>query len=451
MTRPSSADGVVVAGVRPGSIASEAGLLPGDRLVAVNGTPLRDAIDFQFQSGEETLRVDLFREGQPASATIMRQWGKDLGIVLAPPRPAEISTCANKCVFCFIHQLPRGMRKSLYVKDDDYRLSFLHGNYITLTDLPEEDLRRIIDQRLSPLYISVHATDPELRHALLGNPRVRGDLLPRIERLAGAGIRMHAQIVLCPDWNGGSHLERSVRDLARLHPAVATVAVVPVGLTRYRQRLPRLRPVNPDEARTVVSSVEAWQREFMAGLGSRFVYAADEIYLLARIELPPSRHYEGFPLLEDGVGLVRRFTDGFLRVVDRLPRAVFPPRRVSVVTGEIFAPRISALLERVRCDGLDVSVVPTPNEFFGGTITVAGLLTGQDILRVLERRPLGDLVLVPGVALKDGEGVFLDDLTPRDLEARLGVRIRAPAPTPQALLRALLGSLGGRSPVLRAI
>ena len=447
MTRPSSAEaeGVVVARVRPRSVASEAGLLPGDRLLAINGTPLRDAIDFHFQAGEETFRVDLLREGQPASAIVMRQSGRDLGVDLVAPRPAEISTCANKCVFCFIHQLPRGMRKSLYVKDDDYRLSFLHGNYITLTDLGDEDLERIIGQRLSPLYISVHATDPELRHALLGNPRARGDLLPRMERLAGAGIRMHAQIVLCPDWNDGRHLERSVSDLARLHPAVATVAVVPVGLTRYRQRLPQLRPVTPDEARALVGTVEAWQREFSSRLGSRFVYVGDELYLLAGVELPPAPDYEGFPILEDGVGLVRRFTDSFIRGLSRLPRAVFPPRRVSVVTGLMFAPRMSALLGRVQCDGLSVSVIPTPNEFFGGTVAVAGLLTGQDILRALESRPPGDLVLVPGVTLKDGEGVFLDDLTPRDLEARLGVRVRAPAPNPRALFRALVMPSSERS------
>lgn len=439
MIRLLSAEGVVVATVRSRSAASEAGLLPGDRLLAINGTPLRDVIDFRFQAGEETLRVELLREGRPGSATLQRQWGRDLGIDLSPPRPAEISKCANKCVFCFIHQLPRGMRKSLYVKDDDYRLSFLHGNYITLTDLPEEDLQRIIDQRLSPLYVSVHATDPALRHVLLGTPRVRGDLLPRMERLAQAGIRMHAQIVLCPDWNDGSHLERSVKDLARLHPQAATVAVVPVGLTRYRERLPRLRSVTPDEARALVSTIEAWQLDFLSRVRTRFVYASDELYLMAGVELPPARHYEGFPLLEDGVGLVRRFTDGFLRAVRRLPRSLSLPRRVSVVTGEMFAPRLTELLERVQVDGLRVSVVPTPNEFFGGTIGVAGLLTGQDILRSLMSRSVGDLVLVPGVALRDGEGVFLDDLTPRDLETRLGVRVKSPAPNPQAFLSALLG------------
>ena len=444
MSRPSSADGVVVARVRQRSPAARAGLLAGDRLVAINGVPLRDSIDFHFQAGEATLRLELERDGRAAALTIRRTAGRELGVELLPPRPAEISTCANKCVFCFIHQLPKGMRKSLYVKDDDYRLSFLHGNYITLTDLTEEDLERIETQRLSPLYVSVHATDPELRHALLGNPRVKGDLLPRMKRLAASGIRMHCQIVLCPDLNDGAHLERSVKELVELHPGVATVAVVPVGLTAHRERLPRLRVHTPDEARGVVTTVEGWQRDLLPRLGTRFVFAADEFYLQAGLEPPPGRDYEGYPLVEDGVGLVRRFSDGFLRAMRRLPRAVEPPRAVSVVTGEMFAPRLTALLEKVTVEGLSVTVSPVSNEFFGGNIAVAGLLTGRDILRQVSRVPLGDLVLLPAVALRDSAGVFLDDLTPADLEAQLGVPVAAVEPTPRALLRALLRTSSSR-------
>lgn len=452
MSRPSSTDGVVVAQVRRGSPAAEAGLLAGDRILAVNGATLRDTIDFHFHAGEELLRLTLSREGAPRSVTIMRRGGETLGLELAPPRPGEITTCANKCVFCFIHQLPRGMRKSLYVKDDDYRLSFLHGNYITLTDLDEEPLARIEMQRLSPLYVSVHATDPELRHLLLGRPQVKREILPIMERLAKAGITMHAQIVLCPEWNDGLHLERSVRDLARLHPGVATVAVVPVGLTRHRERLPKLRSVTPEEARTLVHAIEGWQREFKGELGSGFVFAADELYLLGGIEIPPARHYEGFPLLEDGVGLVRRFVDGWERAVRRLTRARAGPglgygpvagsrtrpRRVAAVTGEMFAPLLTTLLQALQGRGPTVEVIPVANNFFGRGIGVAGLLTGQDILAQLSIRSLGDLVLVPAVALKDGEGVFLDDLTPLDLATHLGVPVKAVGPTPRALLRALL-------------
>ncbi|MBI4608874.1 MAG: DUF512 domain-containing protein [Candidatus Rokubacteria bacterium] len=447
MSRPSSAEGVVVAQVRRGSPAAEAGLLPGDRLLAINGAPLRDVIDFHFQAGEEVLRIALVRDGAAGVAIVQRRNGKGLGLELAPPRPGEITTCANKCVFCFIHQLPRGMRKSLYVKDDDYRLSFLHGNYITLTDLDEASLARIEAQRLSPLYVSVHATDPELRHRLLGEPRVKRAILPLMERLARAGIIMHAQIVLCPDWNDGPPLERSVVDLAGLYPGVATVAVVPVGLTRHRERLPTLRSVTPDEARTLVRVVEAWQHEFQARLGSRFVFAADELYILGGIEVPPARHYEGFPLLEDGVGLVRRFVDGWERVVRRLGsrgpyrHAASPTaRRVTVVTGEMFAPRLTTLLGAVQRGDLVVEVIPVANDFFGRAIGVAGLLTGQDILQQLSTRALGDLVLIPAAALKDREGVLLDDLTPADLASHLGVGVKAVDPTPRALARALLGA-----------
>jgi len=444
MPRPSSAEGVVVARVRPLSPAADAGLMAGDRLLSINGAWLRDSIDFHFRAGEETLRVELERDGRAARLTVHRREGRGLGLELLAPRPAEISTCANKCVFCFIHQLPKGLRRSLYVRDDAYRLSFLHGNYITLTDLGEEELRRIETQRLSPLYVSVHATDPELRHALLGSPRVKGDLLPRMKRLAGARIKMHCQIVLCPDLNDGAQLERSVRELADFHPGVATVAVVPVGLTAHRERLPRLRVHTPEEARRVVTTIEGWQCRFLPRLGTRFVFAADELYLHGGLEPPGARDYEGYPLLEDGVGLVRRFGDGFLRALRRVPQAVAPPRAVSVVTGEMFAPRLTALLEKVAVEGLSLTVSPVANEFFGGNIGVAGLLTGRDILIQLSRLPLGDLVLLPAVALRDRAGVFLDDLTPADLEARLGVRVVAVEPTPRALLKALIGKLPSR-------
>jgi putative radical SAM enzyme (TIGR03279 family) len=438
-----------VAQVRRGSPAADAGLLPGDRIVAVNGAALQDAIDFHFHAGEATLRLTLLRDGSPRAATVRREVGQRLGLELAPPRPAEISTCANKCVFCFIHQLPRGLRKSLYVKDDDYRLSFLHGNYITLTDLPEEALARIERQRLSPLYVSVHATDPDLRHRLLGQPRIKRPILPVLERLARAGITMHAQIVLCPEWNDGLELERTVRDLATLYPGVATVAVVPVGLTRHRERLPKLRAVSADEARELVRVIEGWQREFHARVESRLVFAADELYLLGGVEIPPARHYEGFPLLEDGVGLVRRFIDGWERVGRGLPRSPWRlaaakarapsgARRVSVVTGEMFAPLLAALVKQLDVSDVATDVVPVVNDFFGPGITVAGLLTGQDILAQLSARPPADLVLVPGVALKEGAGVFLDDLSPQDLTTHLGVSVRVVDPSPRALLRALL-------------
>jgi len=433
-----AASGVVVAAVRPRTAAAAAGLSPGDRIVAINGAPLRDVIDFHFHTGEARLCLSIERHGRRRAAVLVRR-GADLGLELEAPRPSEISTCANKCVFCFIHQLPRGMRKSLYVKDDDFRLSFLHGNYITLTDLEEAELRRIETQRLSPLYVSVHATDPELRHRLLGQPRVKRDLMPVMERLARAGIAMHAQIVLCPDWNDGPHLERSVHELARLYPAVSTTAVVPVGLTRHRERLPQLRPVSGEEARLLIAAIGQWQDQFMASLATRFVWASDELYLQAGAPLPPARAYEGFAIAEDGVGLVRRFEDGWARALGRAPRRLGRPRAVTVVTGEMYAPRLSELLDGLRLDELALHVAPIANEWLGRGIRVAGLLTGQDIQSQLAGRELGDAVLVPAVAIRDGAGVFLDDLAPADLTSALGVPVIPVEPTAAALVAAVIG------------
>ena len=407
--------------------------------MAINGHRLRDAIDFQFHAGDERLELTVERDGVTAVQRL-RRGGPGLGLELAPPRPGDIATCANKCVFCFIHQLPKGMRKSLYVKDDDFRLSFLHGNYITLSDLDEASFERIIEQRLSPLYISVHATDPDLRYALLGRPRHSAEILPRLERLAKAGIRMHAQIVLCPDLNDGTHLERTVVELAPLHPHVATTAIVPVGLTRHRERLPSLRSLTPDEARALVATVDQWQRRWLADLGSRFVFLADEIYLLAGMPLPPAAAYEGFAIAEDGIGLVRKFEDGFHRSAARRTR-VARAGALTVVTGEMFAPRLRALLAVGGCDPATIRVAAVPNDFFGPAIGVAGLLTGRDIQRHLAAQPdLGRAVLVPAVAVRDGDGIFLDDLTPADLARDLGVPVRVVRPTPSALLNAIRDS-----------
>jgi putative radical SAM enzyme (TIGR03279 family) len=428
--------GVRVAGVRARSAAAAAGLRPADRIVAINGRPLRDAIDFHFHAADPRLEVAVEREGARLDLRLDRRAGRDLGVSLEPPRPGDIATCANKCVFCFIHQLPRGLRRSLYVKDDDFRLSFLHGNYITLTDLGEPDLARIEVQRLSPLYVSVHATDPRVRWELLGRPRAAAPILPRLRRLAAAGIRIHAQVVLVPGLNDGAHLERTVRELAPLHPGIATLAIVPVGLTRHRERLPALRALTTGEAAALVDAVAAWQAVYLATLGSRFVFLGDEVYLQAGRPLPPAPAYEGFPVAEDGVGLVRRFEDGFARAA-RGARVV-ARRRVTVVSGELYAPRLAALLERLAVRGPRPRVAAIRNELFGGTVAVAGLLPGADIQRGLAATgDAGDLVLVPAVALRDGDGVFLDDMTPDELAAALGVPVRVVAPAPGALLRAL--------------
>ncbi|HEU4371064.1 MAG TPA: DUF512 domain-containing protein [Methylomirabilota bacterium] len=419
--------------VRPRTAAAAAGLIAGDRILAINGRPLRDAIDFQFYAADDRLELRVEREGRPRALRLARRAGAELGLELQAPRPGDIATCANKCVFCFIHQLPRGMRRSLYVKDDDFRLSFLHGNYITLSDLDEPSFERILAQRLSPLYVSVHATDPELRWRLLGRPRHSAEILPRLERLTKAGIRIHAQVVLCPEWNDGPQLERTVHELAPLHPHVATTAIVPVGLTRHRERLPALRTLTDDEARALVDTVAGWQARFLPTLDSRFVFLGDEVYLQAGRPLPPAGAYEGFAIAEDGVGLVRRFEDDFAAATAR-ERARRPGRRVTVVTGALYAPRLARLLAEFPA----ARVTAVANEFFGGSVAVAGLLTGQDIQRHLARLgDLGEAVLVPAVALRDGEGVFLDDLTPDDVARTLGVPVVPVACEARALRRAL--------------
>jgi putative radical SAM enzyme (TIGR03279 family) len=429
----SSADGVVVSAVRARTPAAAAGLVAGDRILAVNGHAVRDAIDFQFHAADDRLALTVERDGAARALPVVCGAGP-VGVELEPPRPGEIATCANKCVFCFIHQLPKGMRKSLYVKDDDFRLSFLHGNYITLTDLSDDELARIEAQRLSPLYVSVHATDPALRWELLGRPRASAEILPRLERLARAGIRMHAQIVLCPGWNDGAQLARTVHELAPLHPHVATTAIVPVGLTAHRARLPALRTLTDAEARALVETVHAWQAALMARLGSRFVFLGDEVYLQAGAPLPEGAAYEGFAIAEDGIGLVRRFEDSFARAARRLRAGA--SARVSVVSGTLYAPRLRRLLAALP--GSRASVLAVPNRHFGGSVSVAGLLAGGDIQHHLAGLgDLGDAVLVPAVALRDGDGVFLDDVTPADLSRDLGVPVQVIEPDPRALFRGL--------------
>jgi putative radical SAM enzyme (TIGR03279 family) len=436
--------GVRVLAVDPKGLAARAGLKPGDRLLRVNGQGLRDLVDFHVQAGEEELAIDVERGGRPCSVVVERKWGRDLGLECEPPAAAEISTCANKCVFCFIHQLPPGLRKSLYVKDDDYRLSFLHGNYITLTDLPDSEVQRIVDLRLSPLYISVHATDPVLRHFLLGSPKtIKGDLMERLRRLTAAGIRLHAQIVLCPGLNDGSHLERTVRELGELHPGVATVAVVPVGLTRHRDGLYPLRAITSAEASETLDAIHEWQAGFVSRHGTRLVFAADELYLQANRPIPPAAAYEDFAVVEDGIGLVRRFEDDLLHLAARPGRPRWRGERaVTVVTGELFGPILARLLEGFHVPGLRARIVPVPNEFFGRAITVAGLLTGQDVAQALSGRPLGDAVLLPRVALTETKGVFLDDVFPEDLARHL----EAPIVIVESTARGLVDGLLGRAP-----
>lgn len=406
--------------VEPRSPAARAGVAPGSLLVSLNGRPVRDALELRF--AETAGRVDLlWRDGGGAEHRARLEKPEDLPLGLEVD-PLKMRACNNKCAFCFAHQNARGMRRALYFKDDDYRFSFLNGNFATLTNLSQEDMERIVEQRLSPLYISVHATDWALRSRILGNPKAP-NVLEQIAFFAAGRIRMHTQVVLCPGINDGEHLAKSLEELARFHPYVETVALVPVGLTQYREKLPVLKSPDPDYGRALLAWAEPWRRRFLKELGTRFAFPSDEFYLLAGQPFPSGRTYEGYPQLGNGVGGSRKFLDEFHQVKRRLPVSVSPARRVTVVTGTLAVPVLQDAIERLnQIVGLTVDLVPVVNEFFGGSVTCAGLLTGTDIVKTLDRRrdKLGEAILVPSVAVKEDEDIFLDDVLLQDLGTRLG-------------------------------
>lgn len=433
-------EGLVVAKTQPGSIAAQIGVEPGDRLLALNGNPVDDWLDYRFYSTDEQLTVTLGKKsGERWLLDIEKDYDEDLGLVFAEPL-ATLHRCQNRCLFCFVDQMPPGLRSSLYVKDDDYRLSFMEGNFVTLTNVGERELERIADQKLSPLYISVHTTNPALRRRMLGHPRA-GNIMAQLRFLHDAGIEMHTQVVLCPGLNDGAELRRTVRDLAGLWPAVRSLAVVPVGRTRFREGLYPLRGFTPAESRGLVEEITRQQAQYVQELGSAFIHLADEFYLTAGQEVPPAAAYEGFPQLENGVGLARLFLDEWSAVRDKLPEGV-PPRRVTVVTGRLGAQLLAPVAEHLnRIRGLHLDLAVVENDFFGRTVTVAGLLTGTDIRKQLRGKMLGDLVVVPQSALRDGH-LFLDDTTLPELQNALRVPVVA-ASGPEELVHYALGDQKG--------
>ncbi len=429
---------VVVSAVEPGSLGDLAGFLPGDRIRRVNGEDIADLIDFQVHTADRELELEIEREGEDYVVEVLREPGESFGFSFAE---MELRRCHNNCVFCFIHQMPEGLRPTLYVEDDDYRLSFLHGAYVTLTNVKERDLQRIIDQRLSPQYISVHATDPQLRLALLGRKRASGDLLARIRQLAEGGIEMHTQVVLCPGWNDGEQLVRTVTDLSHFYPAVRSVAMVPVGLSRHRQGLPELQPVTVELARDYVAQAESFGRQFSRTLGERFVYAADELFLLQGQEPPPASYYDAFPQVENGIGMVRTFIDRWCAGRGQLPVRLDRPFRLAMVTGVLAAVFMRPIVAQLAgIDGLQVDLVEVTNDFFGAGITVSGLLTGGDMVAALRRQAAAwDLVLLPPNCI-NGEGVTLDDMTVPALASAVGVPV---AVGDYDLTACVAGSLAG--------
>jgi len=427
-----------IADIVPGSAAEGLGLRKGDRIVSLNGEEVHDVIDYQFLVADEHLSITLLtREGRYRTFTLDKEPDDTMGLQFAPLR---ISRCRNKCIFCFVDQMPAGCRKSLYVKDDDYRASFLYGNYITLGALSESGWQRIFNQRLSPLYISVHSTDPALRSFIIGNRRAP-DIMTNLRRLAEGGIRMHTQVVLCPGVNDGRFLDRTLDDLSGLFPAVSSVAVVPVGVTAFRKGLYPLKTFTAREARTVIETITRLGSELKKRVGARILFASDEFYIKAGLPVPPASFYEDFPQIENGVGMVADFLRDAGRT--RLPARI-APLKATIVTGASFSPVLKNTLARLkRVQGLAVKLVAVQNRFFGPAVTVAGLLTGCDIAAALEGKRTGDVVIVSADALKEDEQVFLDGMSLDRLGELLTVKV-FPARRFQDIL-ALAKREGGRT------
>lgn len=415
----------VITHVDPHSPAEKAGLRVGETLLAIGGHPIHDVMDYKFYAYDARLTLSLRREnGEEHTVRLHKQEGQDLGLDFETYLMDAQKGCSNRCVFCFIDQLPRGMRPSLYFKDDDARLSFLLGNYITMTNLSDEDADRIIRMHISPLNISVHTTDPELRARMLGNPR-GGESLRHLYAFAKAGIRIHAQIVCCPGWNDGAALEKTLADLSALHPAVESIAVVPVGLTRHRQRLTPLEPVTEASAREIIRIIDNQRAKNQAACGSALAAASDEIYLKAHLPMPGPDYYEGYLQLDNGVGLMALFEEELSGALLCEQAPIPAPSPFTIACGMAAAPFMERMTEKIRqkCPGLQCRVIGVRNDFFGEQVDVSGLVTGGDLMRQLKGQLLGQLLLLPIVMLRDKQNVFLDDVTREQLAEELGVQV----------------------------
>jgi putative radical SAM enzyme (TIGR03279 family) len=411
-----------IVGVEADSPAWRAGVRTGDRLVAIDGLLTRDVIDYQYETGASSLPLTVERDGELLWLEVLKEPEDELGLQFSRPVFEGIRECNNNPDFCFIRGLPKGLRRSLYIRDDDYRYSYLFGNFLTLTNLGDADWRRIAFQKLSPLWVSVHATDPDVRRRMLANPSAP-PILEALDRLGRAGVDARAQIVLCPGLNDGEVLDRTIRDLSERADWVDSAAVVPVGLTRYSVAR-TIRPVTPEDARAALEIVERWQRELRPKLGRGFVYASDELYQRADRKLPSARAYDGFPQLLAGVGLIRAMLADWARVRRRIPASVERSRRVLWMCGQAAAPALRKMAsELVGVEGLKVEVVIATSSFFGGSIAVSGLITGADVLETLKGRQ-ADLVILPRTAFGFDGSKTLDEWTVEALEAEAGLPLR---------------------------
>ena len=405
------------------SRAEKHGICAGDMLLRINGHEIRDVLDYRFYLAEQNVSLLLSRGGEEFTVEIRKQEYDDIGLAFATPLMDKKQTCENKCVFCFIDQNPKGMRESIYFKDDDSRLSFLHGNYITMTNLKEQDIQRIIDMHISPVNVSVHTTNPELRVKMMKNKHA-GKILSYLRMLADAGITIRGQIVLCKGLNDGEELERSMRELAAFYPSLDSVSVVPAGLTGHREGLYPLEPFTPEECAGVIRQVTAFGDKCAAALGARIFYAADEFYVKSRLPLPEYDFWGDFPQIENGVGMLSSFMYEFYCALDTLTDEEKQIcRTVSVVTGEAAQDMIETLTHRLAetCPNLTVQVYSIKNNFFGGGVTVTGLLTGKDIKEQLFKKPLGEALLLSRSVLRSEGDLFLCGMTPDELSSALHV------------------------------
>ncbi len=430
--------GHIIRTVDPGSIADELGLEPGDRLLSIDGHDPEDIFDYKYYLENESVTVEILRaDGEEWELDIENDY-QDLGLTFENGLMSEYRSCTNQCIFCFIDQMPPGMRETLYFKDDDSRLSFLQGNYVTLTNMKKKDIDRIIRFKLSPINISVHTTNPELRCRMLHN-RFAGKALANIDRLYKAGTPMNGQIVLCKGINDGGELERTIRDLSRYIPCMESVSVVPVGLTKYREGLYPLEPFTPEDAARVIDQIEAWQRKLYAEHGTHFVHASDEFYILAGRPMPEEERYDGYIQLENGVGMVRLMTEEVNAALLELAGDQ-EAEELSAATGLLAGRYLEGFLAQIRekFPNRVVHLYPIVNEFFGEQITVSGLITGGDLIRQLKGKPLGSRLLLPVNMFRSGENVFLDDVTKEDVENALQVPVNIVKSSGQDFVNAVL-------------
>lgn len=426
--------------VSPSSPAEKAGIRSGESIVSINGEQVIDEIDFQALITHPHLEMEIAdKDGAVRPVTVAKSRWESLGVVLDETVIMKPRSCRNHCIFCFIDQMPKGMRRSLYVRDDDWRLSLMMGNYVTLTNVDDEEFARILRRKASPLYISVHATDPEVRCRMLRNPNA-GNILERLTAMKNHGLQFHAQIVLCPGYNDGKILKKTLEDLASLWPSSLSVAIVPIGVTRFRDKLTQIPIVDQESAEQLTREVVLFQERCLKEFGTRFAFLSDEFYCIAGMDMPKEEIYEDYPQIENGVGMIRQFEEECEEAFQELSEKDLPRPdhtvRLAIPTGVSVAPHIEKLCERYAPNWAKTEVIPVVNRFFGETITVTGLIVGRDLLHSLEGKTY-DAVLISGSMLRENTECFLDDMTLDEVREKAGKPIRVVENTGEAFIRAL--------------